>query len=148
MTATAAMMTEGLNYIAGNGLKASALVANYYVGLCNYGSGNPAITDTLASTIAANEMTTTNTAYARQAVAASALTITTISNNKNVGFPLKTFGNFAGSALPLGMTHFFIATSIDNSGVVLCAVPLNTPRTYGVGDNEVVTANILFELGP
>lgn len=151
MTATTQMFAEGVQFIL-NQLKTSTIPTNYYLLLVNFDGASGRASDaapsqTLAGAIATAEPTGTSTAYARQAVAASALTISSSGSYYQLVLPAKTFGAFTGAGLPINATHAILATTIDASGHAIAAVPLNAARIYNTGDTEVVTFQLFGELG-
>lgn len=114
-------------------------------------SGHPAdaaAADTLTSNL--SEMTTTNTGYARIAVTNNATNFPEAASGANsLITELQQTYTFTGAGLPVnGITHAALATTSDNTGVLVCSAPLSVTRNVAVNDQLKVTFSMLAEQGP
>ena len=83
--------------------------------------------DTLGNATTLAEVSSTSTGYARQAITVNSTNLAeTLSDPDSLlTFIQKTF-NFTGAGLPVnGITHAFIASTSDNTGVLIASAPLS-----------------------
>jgi hypothetical protein len=133
--------------------KAVSLPVNLYLGLrqLDGASGHPADAaqaDTLALNL--QEVSTTSTGYARIAIILNATNFPeAASGADSLITALAQVFTFTGVGLPVnGITHAFLATTSDNTGVLLCSFALSVTRNMGTnGDTITVTAKLLEEAG-
>lgn len=152
MSATSMWHTGGKRWLNQVLNKHVSLPTNLYLGLrqLDGASGHPADAaqaDTLSSNL--QEVSTTTTGYGRilmtlndtnfpEAASSTDSLITALS---------QTF-SFTGVSLPVnGITHAFLSTTSDNSGVLLCSFALSVTRNVASGDTLAVVAKLIAELG-
>jgi len=98
-------------------------------------TADAAASDTLSLNL--NEVTTVTTGYARAVITFNAANFPETASGADslITAALQTF-NFTGAGLPInGITHAALATSADNSGVLICSAPLSTTRNVATGDS-------------
>lgn len=110
-------------------------------------SGRPAdanAADTLTSNL--SEVSTSGTGYSRQIITVSTdITEAASGADSLLTIATKTFGPF--SATISNVTHVFVATSSDNTGVLLWSAPLTPERSFGSGDTLQETASFTLTQG-
>lgn len=153
MAATSMWHTGGKRWLLQVLNKSVSLPTNLYLGLrqLDGASGHPADAaqaDTLTSNL--QEVTTTTSGYARIAMTLNATNFPeAASSTDSLITALSQTFTFTGASLPItGITHAFLATTSDNTGVLLLSFALSTTRSAGTnGDTIAVVAKILAELG-
>lgn len=153
MTASSMWHTAGKRWKNQVLNKAVSLPTNLYLGLRQLDgvSGHPADAaqaDTLSSNL--QEVSTTNTGYARIPMTLNATNFPeAASSTDSLITALSQTFTFTGVGLPVnGITHAFLATTSDNSGVLLLSFALSVTRNMGTnGDTLAVVAKLLEEAG-
>lgn len=152
MSASSLWHTAGKRWLNQVLNKTVSLPTNLYLGLRQLDgvSGHPADAaqaDTLTSNL--QEVTTTSTGYGRIAITLNATNFPEAASGTDslITALAQTF-TFTGGGLPLnGITHMFLATTSDNSGVLLTSSALSVTRNVNAGDTLTVTPKLLAELG-
>lgn len=136
MSSTPVFHTSGRRWLAQVINKVVSLPANLYLGLRQLDgvSGHPAdaaAADTLVSNL--QEVSTSGTGYARIAMALGVGNFpdTTSGADALLTGAQETF-NFTGAVN--GITHGFLATTVDNTGVLIASAPCAAVRNVVSGD--------------
>lgn len=153
MTASSLWHTGGKRWLNQVINKTVGLPTNLYLGLrqLDGASGHPADAaqaDTLSSNL--QEVSTTTTGYGRIAMTLNATNFPeAASSTDSLITALPQTFTFTGVSLPVnGITHAFLATTSDNTGVLLMSFALSTTRNAGTnGDTVTVTVKNLIEIG-
>lgn len=141
MSATAHIHVGGAALVAGLLNKSLTMGTTLYLLLrkCDGVGGDPAdaaAADTLSSNL--SEVSTSATGYARIPITVNGtnLAISTSGTNTVITFTAEVF-NFTGTVN--GITHAAIATTSDNTGLLVMSAPLQTTRNVANGDSITVT---------
>ncbi len=144
MSATAVFHTVGRRLFNQIFNKTVSPLTTLYLGLRQLDgvSGHPAdaaAADTLTSNL--QEVTTTSTGYGRIAITVNGTNLpeTLSIPDSLITIATQTF-NFSGAGLPVnGITHAFIASTSDNTGVLIASSPLSATRNVATGDSIAET---------
>ncbi len=152
MTASSLWHTGGKRWLNQVINKHVSLPTNLYLGLRQLDgvSGHPADA-AQADTLSVNlqEVTTTTSGYARISMTLNDTNFPeAASGTDSLITALQQTFTFSGASLPInGITHFFFATTADNTGVLLCSGALSVTRNVASGDQIKITPSLLLELG-
>jgi len=128
---------EGLMYLFQTALtEAQSVPANFYLGL--YNDATPEEADTLVQVTA---METTGTGYARQEIPSSAAGFTVGIVGDDVD-AVATQETFTAGGTWSAVNRWFIATTVDNAGKLICSGDVSPARTLGNTDTLKVTATL------
>ena len=149
MSATSLYHTAGLRFWNQVRNKANSVPTTLYLLLRTLDgtsghTSDAAAADTLSSNL--NEVSTSGTGYARIAITVNSTNLAeTLSGiNSLLTYAASTF-NFTGTVT--GITHAALATTSDNTGVLLCSAALSVTRNVANGDSLAVTFKELLETG-
>lgn len=118
--------------------------AGFYLGLCNVSGGVANMAETL--TLATLTGEASGNGYARQAIERNSTgwpTLALDSGDYQVTSSEETFTASGGSIGPANVA--FLATTADNTGKLLCAADLSTPRTLASGESLKVTTKVKLQ---
>lgn len=138
MAASMVAHTVGVQHILGILNASQTKTTNVYLLLrqLDGAAGRPAdavIADTLTTNL--SEVSATGTGYGRIAMAWTTGVLALVSGDAVITFPAQVF-SFTGA---LTATHAAIATTVDNTGVLIGSVPLQVVRNFANGDTDTVT---------
>lgn len=126
---------------------ATARPGTLYLGLRILdGAGGRPADAAAADTLTSNLSEVSGSGYARQAITFNSTNApeTANGNDSDLTFAQQTF-TFSGTVTAI--THAFLATTSDNTGVLVCSAPLATPRNVANGDTLKVTYKFTLTQG-
>lgn len=150
MAATSRIHSAGRTWFAQLLNKAISQPTTLYLGLRQLdGSGGHPADSADADTLTSNlqEVSTSSTGYARQAITVDStnLAASVSGGNALITIAQQTFGAF--TATVTGITHWFLASTSDNTGVLIGSGALSTTRNVASGDTLKVTAKLTIGAG-